>query len=72
VVSLIWEIGTHCARAGYVVDRVLLYGSACGAFGSTQTAFSDGTTTKTQACGTTGADIEWAFADNWTAKVEYL
>lgn len=69
---LIWEIGTDCARVGNAVDRVLLYGSAGGAFGSMQTAFSDGTTTKTQACWTAGAGIEWALTDDWTAKVEYL
>jgi outer membrane immunogenic protein len=30
------------------------------------------TTTHDQAGWTAGAGIEWAFADNWTAKVEYL
>jgi outer membrane immunogenic protein len=37
-----------------------------------QTAFDGVTTTHTQAGWTAGAGIEWAFADNWTAKVEYL
>jgi outer membrane immunogenic protein len=37
-----------------------------------QTVFNGVTTTHDQAGWTAGAGIEWAFADNWTAKVEYL
>jgi outer membrane immunogenic protein len=51
---------------------VLFYGTAGGAFANVQTNFNGVTTTHTQAGWTAGAGIEWAFADNWTAKVEYL
>jgi outer membrane immunogenic protein len=37
-----------------------------------QTNFNGTTTTHTQSGWTAGAGLEWAFADNWTAKVEYL
>ena len=37
-----------------------------------QTNFNGTTTTHTQAGWTAGAGVEWAFADNWTAKVEWL
>lgn len=37
-----------------------------------QTNFNGVTTGHTQAGWTGGGGIEWAFADNWTAKVEYL
>lgn len=59
-------------RAGYAADRVLLYATAGGAFANVQTNFNGTTTSHTQSGWTAGAGIEWAFADNWTAKVEYL
>jgi len=34
--------------------------------------FNGTTTTHTQSGWTAGAGVEWAFADNWTAKVEWL
>jgi outer membrane immunogenic protein len=37
-----------------------------------QTNFNGVTTTHTQSGWTAGGGIEWAFTDNWTAKVEYL
>jgi outer membrane immunogenic protein len=37
-----------------------------------QTTFNGVKTTHTQSGWTGGAGLEWAFADNWTAKVEYL
>jgi outer membrane immunogenic protein len=49
----------------------LLYLTAGGAFANVQTNFNV-TTTHTQAGWTGGAGTEWAFADNWTAKVEWL
>jgi outer membrane immunogenic protein len=50
----------------------LFYGTAGGAFANMQTTFGSGTNTKTQAGCTAGTGVEWAFADNWTAKAEYL
>jgi outer membrane immunogenic protein len=66
-------LGTVRARAGYAADRVLFYGTAGGAFGNIQgntsgTAFQ----TSTKGGWTAGAGIEAAFADNWTARIEYL
>jgi outer membrane immunogenic protein len=65
-------LATLRGRAGYAADRVLFYGTAGGAFANMQTVFGGVTTTHDQAGWTAGAGIEWAFADNWTAKVEYL
>jgi outer membrane immunogenic protein len=65
-------LATLRGRFGYAADRVLFYGTAGGAFANMQTVFNGVTTTKDQAGWTAGAGIEWAFADNWTAKVEYL
>ena len=60
-------------RVGYAWDRVLVYGTAGGAFANVQAAagflpFSN----STQVGWTAGAGVEYAFAPNWTAKVEYL
>jgi outer membrane immunogenic protein len=65
-------LATFRGRAGYAADRVLFYGTAGGAFANVQTTFNGVRTTHDQAGWTAGAGIEWAFADNWTAKVEYL
>jgi outer membrane immunogenic protein len=65
-------LATLRGRAGYAADRVLFYGTAGGAFANIQTTFNGVQTTHDQAGWTAGAGIEWAFADNWTAKVEYL
>jgi outer membrane immunogenic protein len=65
-------LATLRGRFGYAADRVLFYGTAGGAFANVQTVFNGVTTTHDQAGWTAGAGIEWAFADNWTARVEYL
>jgi len=65
-------LATLRGRAGYAADRVLFYGTAGGAFANMQTVVGGVTNTHDQAGWTAGAGIEWAFADNWTAKVEYL
>jgi outer membrane immunogenic protein len=65
-------LATVRGRAGYAADRVLFYLTAGGAFANVQTTFNGVKTTHTQSGWTAGAGIEWAFADNWTAKVEYL
>jgi len=53
-------------------NRVLFFATAGGAFANVQTNFNGTTTTHTQSGWTGGAGVEWTFADNWTAKVEYL
>jgi outer membrane immunogenic protein len=65
-------LATVRGRAGYAADRVLIYLTAGGAFANVQTNFNGVTTTHTQSGWTAGAGLEWAFADNWTAKAEYL
>ena len=65
-------LSTLRARAGFAMDRVLFYGTAGGVFGNAQTTLNGVSTTHTQAGWTAGLGIEGAFADNWTAKVEYL
>jgi outer membrane immunogenic protein len=65
-------LATLRGRFGYAADRVLFYGTAGGAFANMQTVVNGVTNTHDQAGWTAGAGIEWAFADNWTAKVEYL
>ena len=71
-------VGTVRGRVGYAADRALWYltgGYAWAdnelklsgpAFGGTQT------TSQTHSGWTVGGGLEWAFADAWTAKIEYL
>jgi len=66
-------LATVRGRAGWAWDRVLVYGTGGAAFANVQAAagalpFSS----STQTGWTAGAGIEYAFAPNWTAKVEYL
>jgi outer membrane immunogenic protein len=65
-------LATARGRLGYAADRVLFYATGGGAFANVQTNFSGTTTSHTQSGWTAGAGLEWAFADNWTAKIEYL
>lgn len=65
-------LATVRGRAGYAADRVLLYLTAGGAFANVQTSFNGVSNTRNQAGWTAGAGVEWAFADSWTAKVEWL
>ena len=59
-------------RVGYAADRVLFYGTAGGAFGNIEPAPMAGSSSRPKAGWTAGAGVEVAFADNWTARVEYL
>ena len=66
-------LATIRGRAGFAWDRVLFYGTGGVAFGDVEAAagglpFASGT----QTGWTAGGGIEWAFAPNWTGKVEYL
>ncbi len=66
-------LATARARIGYAADRVLFYGTAGGAFGSIQANASGTAFQKTTEPGwAAGAGVEAAFADNWTARIEYL
>ena len=66
-------LATARGRAGWAWDRVLFYGTGGAAFANVQGGsgllpFSS----STQTGWTAGAGVEYAFAPNWTAKVEYL
>jgi outer membrane immunogenic protein len=71
-------IGTARVRAGYATDRILWYVTGGYAWSDTELKLSGpafgGTLTnsKTHSGWTLGAGVEWAFADAWTAKIEYL
>lgn len=64
---------TARGRIGYAFDRFLPYFTGGAAFGDVKlqgtgiTAHSD-----TQVGWTVGAGLEYAFLNNWTAKIEYL
>ena len=61
-------------RAGWAIDRVLLYGTGGAAFAPVQAGFTVRYRfqSTTQVGWTAGAGLEFAFAPNWTAKAEYL
>jgi outer membrane immunogenic protein len=67
-------LATVRGRVGYAFDRILVYGTAGAAFGNVQTGLNPPSTfdSSTEAGWTVGAGIEFAFAQNWTAKAEYL
>lgn len=65
-------LGTVRGRVGYAADRVLFYGTAGGAYGDVKATAFGVTNTETEFGWTAGAGVEAAFADNWTARVEYL
>lgn len=60
-------LGTVRARLGYAVDRTLFYGTGGVAFNRNAVAGVHDSDTGY----TLGLGIEWAFAPNWSAKVEY-
>jgi outer membrane immunogenic protein len=67
-------LATVRGRVGYAFDRILLYGTGGAAFGNIQTGLNPPSTfdSSVEAGWTVGAGLEFAFAQNWTAKVEYL
>jgi outer membrane immunogenic protein len=72
-------LGTARARLGWAWDRVLVYGTGGAAFGNVQAGFNppfavagSSFNSQTEFGWTAGAGVEFAFAQNWTGKVEYL
>jgi outer membrane immunogenic protein len=70
-------IGTLRARAGYALDRLLLYGTAGVAVTNASDVITAAGATLYSATSnnigwTAGAGAEFAFAQNWTVKAEYL
>jgi outer membrane immunogenic protein len=66
-------LATVRGRLGYAFGSVLVYGTGGMAFGDVRANFSnDPISAATETGWTAGAGIEFAFAPNWTGKVEYL
>jgi outer membrane immunogenic protein len=74
-------LGTLRARLGYSWNRVLLYGTGGLAFGDVKSSVNaitndgdifSGSYSKVRFGWAAGAGIEYAFADRWSAKFEYL
>jgi outer membrane immunogenic protein len=66
-------LSTVRGRAGYALDRFLIYGTAGAALGNVRANFSnDPVSSATKAGWTVGAGVEVGFARNWSAKAEYL
>jgi outer membrane immunogenic protein len=65
-------LGTTRVRAGYAADRILIYGTTGLAYGDIQANANSITNSSARMGWTAGAGIEDAFADNWTARIEYL
>jgi outer membrane immunogenic protein len=69
--------GTARGRVGYAVDRVLFYATGGLAWvdneiNMTLVGFGAFNSSNTHIGWTVGGGVEWALADAWTAKVEYL
>ncbi len=66
-------LATIRGRVGYAWNRLLVYGTAGGAFADIQAAAGGlPFMSSTQAGWTAGAGVEYAIAPSWSAKVEYL
>ena len=66
-------LATARGRAGYAIDRILIYGTGGAAFGNVQGGAIGGPfDSGTQVGWTAGGGVEFAFTPNLTAKVEYL
>jgi outer membrane immunogenic protein len=66
--------GTATARVGYAVDRSLIYIKGGGAWVNTHSFDNDSSVfdnTRTAAGWTIGGGWEYAFAPNWSMKIEY-
>jgi outer membrane immunogenic protein len=68
-------LGTVRGRVGYAFNRVLVYGTAGGAFGNIKPQLTDplvGSSNNTEFGWAAGAGIEFALPANITARIEYL
>lgn len=64
--------GTIRARAGYAIDRVLVYATGGFAYGQGSLDAFGLSSSATQTGWTLGAGAEFAFDRNWSARAEYL
>jgi outer membrane immunogenic protein len=66
-------LGTTRGRIGYAFDRFLPYVTGGAAFGDIKgSLLGVGDFKQTKVGWTGGAGVEYAFIDNWSAKIEYL
>jgi outer membrane immunogenic protein len=70
-------LGTVRGRIGYAFDRALLYATGGFAYGGVKNSAGNGpnriaSTSETQTGWTVGGGLEYAFTNNWTARVEAL
>lgn len=69
-------LSTVRGRVGFAGDRILIYATGGVAWADMDFAVTDGVTTLSGGDTLTGyalgAGVEWALANNWTAKAEYL
>lgn len=76
--SRLTTLGTIRGRIGWAFDRLLVYGTGGAAFANLQDQYTDlavtpPDSTSSSATGwTAGGGIEYALAEHWTAKAEYL
>jgi outer membrane immunogenic protein len=64
--------GTLRGRAGYAFSNILFYGTAGLAFGELRGETFGLSESHTNAGWTAGVGAEFGFAQNWSAKIEYL
>ncbi|MBS7540632.1 outer membrane protein [Ancylobacter lacus] len=64
--------GTVRARVGYAFDNVLPYVTGGLAYGHNKVDYLGWDVSNTHVGWTVGGGLEYAFNNNWTAKVEYL
>jgi outer membrane immunogenic protein len=64
-------LATIRGRVGYAWNYLLFYGTAGGAWASVKTTVVSGESSNSFGW-TAGAGVEYALADYWTAKLEYL
>ena len=66
-------LGTARGRIGYAFDRFLPYFTGGAAFGAVKgSVLGFGSFSETKVGWTVGGGLEYAFVNNWTAKLEYL
>jgi outer membrane immunogenic protein len=66
--------GTITGRVGYAVDRTLFYAKGGAAWANAQhvlTGGTSGTLPQTARGWVVGGGVEWAFAPQWSVKIEY-
>lgn len=64
--------GTARVRLGYTVDRTMVYGTGGLAWADSKATLGAVSDSQTNIGWALGAGIEYAFAPNWSAKIEYM